>query len=450
MSSVKIKQIPLELNWHEGMLLSPHQFQQNDLRIQQTIGSHCFNLDPYHYGVCSLSIDTVALSDGIFRINEIEAIFQDGVIFSYCHKKIKNLKPLEVSLASIAEDVYEFYVFLCLAEYSEDVSPVLGNPARYYSIEGSAVSDFNVKDLVVKLPRLYPNVFLCVGVGVPESCIGFPVAKLSKFEGVHKIIDWTYPCLFLAQEASITQKCVGIASTIREKAVFLSDKLSTQSGGVGSYDIEKLLMRLLTVLPVLEGIVCLKLIKPYDLYNTLLYVLGCVSTLIPLEVPPVLMPYNHVNLDSCFNQIIGLIEYYVATIERGFEIQQFSRDEKFFYIYISNDNLARFRDGKIFIGARGSNSVDGAKIEKWIDGAVIVSDFAVNDVRSKRIKGAMRRRASQDKVFEITPGIGVSVFEIEIDAKFICGNQNLHIFNQGVQRDEMPAELMIYIPRDRR
>ena len=448
MSRVQIKQIPFDLNWHEGMLLSPHQFQQNDLRVQQTVGAHLNYLNQYHYGVCSMEIDTMSLSDGVFRINEVDAIFQDGLILAYHPKKTKNLKPIEVSLADIPDNMYEFFVFLCIAEYSEDVSPILGNPARYYSIEGDVVSDFNVKDLTVKIPRLYPNAFLHAGVGLPEFCMGFPIAKLSKSDNLFKIKDWSHTCLALDQGSRIMKECSAIAASIREKATFLSDKLRSQIGGVGSYDIERLLMRLLNVLPVIENAVCSKFIKPYELYSVLLVALGIVSTLIPSEVPPVLSPYNHTNIDLCFNQVMSLIRYYIATIERGFEIKQFSRDEKFFYVNVTREDLKKFTDRKIYIGVRGSNSVDSIKIEKWITESIIVSDFAIEEVGNKRIKGAGRNKAEQHVVTKITPGIGVLVFEIDIDESFIKGDQHLHIFNHGVRKEDMPSELMIYIPRN--
>ena len=447
MSYVKFNQIPLDLNWHEGMSLSPHQFQQNDLRFQQTIGAHCNFMNPYHYGICSISIDNISLSNGIFRLNSVDAIFQDGLILSYNPKINKHIKIIEVNLSSMPEDVYEFFIYLCIAEYSEDVSPILGNPARYYSIEGPTVSDFNVKDLVAKLPRLYPNAFLHAGNSVPEFCIGFPIAKLSRSENLFKIKDWSYPRLLLEQDSKITKRCIDIATSAREKAMFLSEKLKTQIGGVTSYDIESLLVKLMMILPTIEGIASMPNIRPYDLYTNLLHILGCVSTLIPSELPPVLSPYNHNDIDSSFGQLISMIEYYMSAIERGFTIKQFSRDENFYFTMLSKEELKKFRDGKIFVGIRGSGSMGIEKINAWMESAVIVSDFAIQNVRSRRIKGAKRTKADRERVLEITPGVGVVLFEIDIDVNYIASDERLHIFNQGASKNDTPNELIMYIPR---
>ncbi|MDR0630540.1 MAG: type VI secretion system baseplate subunit TssK, partial [Holosporales bacterium] len=83
--------IPLNINWHEGMLLSQHHFQQNDLRNFHVLTSQIRLLSANHFGVRHLRTDKVALSDGLYRINELELVFPDGLIFSFFPNKHKEL-----------------------------------------------------------------------------------------------------------------------------------------------------------------------------------------------------------------------------------------------------------------------------------------------------------------------------------------------------------------------
>ena len=84
----------MNVQWHEGMLLSPHHFQQMSNHVQQLfalLGSSCFN-----YGFFDLKIDTAALSSGVVRVLQAKGIFQDGLIFDFSALKDQ---PLEKNLS---------------------------------------------------------------------------------------------------------------------------------------------------------------------------------------------------------------------------------------------------------------------------------------------------------------------------------------------------------------
>lgn len=448
MSYFKFSKIPLEINWHEGMLLSQHHFQQNDLRIMELFALKAGLGLSNFFGVSNIVVDKMALSDGIYRINEIDAIFPDGLIFNFCPQKYNNLRPLEINLtANVAADLYEFPVFLCVAAASEKTSPILGNPARYYSIEVEATSDYNIKDNTAKIPRLVPNVFLHIGESIPEFCVGFPVSRIMRTEGLFRLKDWTSPCFYIEKDFSIWKKCSILVASIREKVAFLSEKLQNQTGSALSYDTEKILSNLLSILPSFEVLVFSENIKPFLLYQQLAVVLGVVATLIPTDIVPVIQPYNHNDIDGCMYQIIKLIDHYMLSVERGYALVQFSKKDRFYYNYVSTEMLDKFSTGNLYIGIRGGDSNDFAGVEKWMRDAVIVSDFALETVREKRVKGANREKATQDIIFKIMPGMGVALFEVEINPNFIKSEQNLHIFNPGAAKDNHPVEIILYIPR---
>ena len=99
----------------------------------------------------------------------------------------------------------ECIIFLAIAESSDEISPILGNPARYYSLEGDYVSDDNIKENTVRIPRLFPNGFLYIGETIPEFCIGFPLCKIIRIDGVFHVKNWTPPCFFI--ERHFPSKC---------------------------------------------------------------------------------------------------------------------------------------------------------------------------------------------------------------------------------------------------
>ncbi|MDR0942595.1 MAG: type VI secretion system baseplate subunit TssK, partial [Holosporales bacterium] len=443
----KVLPIPLSINWHEGMLLSQHHFQQTDLRTFRVLASQIRLLSSNHYGVRRLRTDTVALTEGIYRIREIEAVFPDGLIFSFFPEKNAGLKPLSLDLASLMpNDVNETTVQLTIAESSDDVSPILGNPPRFYSIEGEIVQDENIKENEIKIPRLFPNAFLYVGDSLPEFCIGFPLCKIIRTDGVYHVKNWTPPCFFIERHFPLWKMCEKLTVSIREKAVYLAEKLKNLSSSNVSRETLTMLNQIVSILPGLEALVYSNEIRPYELYKELAQVLGSVSVLIPTDIIPAMEPYDHCNIDGCAYPIINLIKRYISTIERGFSIIPFNKKERFFYRYMNLDELEKANDGKLYIGIKTEKSLDISEIDLWMKNAVIVSDFAIDDVRTKRTKGAARVAAEQELIAQMLPGVGVTLFEIDIDDKFIKGEQNLHIFNPGASKIQ-PSEIILYLPR---
>ena len=443
----KVIPIPHNINWHEGMLLSQHHFQQNDLRNFRVLASQLKLLSSNHFGVRHLRTDAVALSEGIYRIREIEAVFPDGLIFSY-FPSTNNLKPLEINLKAVMQNGQtECTLYLAIAESSDDISPILGSPARYYSIDGDLVSDDNIKENEIRIPRLFPNAFLYAGDNIPELCIGFPLCKIIRLDGVYQIKNWTPPCFFIERHFPLWERCERLAISIREKAVYLSEKMKYSASDTSIFDAKQILEQIITIMPGLEALVYSNEIRPYELYQELSRVLGAVSVLIPTDIIPVMLPYNHNDIDSCLYNVINLIEHYISSIERGFAVSSFKRKERFFYRYMSLEEIENSLNDKLFIGVRSENAVV-SDVELWMNDAIIVSDSALEKVRNKRIKGCKRQLLGQDMVARILPGVGVVLFEIEIDKNFVTGEENLHIFNPGNKTSATPTEIMLYIPRE--
>ena len=70
--------IPAAIEWHEGMMLVPQHFQVNDRRQEQLQAFHAHQLQPYYWGVRTLSFDEVLLVEGQCRVVSFEAVMPDG------------------------------------------------------------------------------------------------------------------------------------------------------------------------------------------------------------------------------------------------------------------------------------------------------------------------------------------------------------------------------------
>src|SRR5262249_4892195 len=68
--------------WNEGMLLTPHHFQQSDNYFEQLLNSRLSSLMPYEWGILDLQANNEAIANGSFDIVRCRAVMPDGLAIS--------------------------------------------------------------------------------------------------------------------------------------------------------------------------------------------------------------------------------------------------------------------------------------------------------------------------------------------------------------------------------
>ncbi|PWT95640.1 MAG: type VI secretion system baseplate subunit TssK [Blastocatellia bacterium] len=68
--------------WNEGMLLSPHHFQQWDNYYDELLNSRIASLIPYEYGVLDFQSNGEAIANGSFELLRCRAVLPDGLLIS--------------------------------------------------------------------------------------------------------------------------------------------------------------------------------------------------------------------------------------------------------------------------------------------------------------------------------------------------------------------------------
>ena len=429
--------IPLTINWHEGMLLSQHHFQQNDSRVFQISSFQMDCISHNNYGIKHLVYDKNALSNGIYRIEELEAIFPDGLIITYYSKLQKGLKPIEINLDNCIVNNNIILIYLVITKVLQDISPVSGEHPRFYEVETESVKDNNLDTNEISIPRLFPNAYLYSGDTLPEFCTGFPICLINTGIGLPSVSDWTPPCLYINRNSKIHSICIELVKSLREKLTITETDL----------EIQRILFNIKLILPTLEAILFSNNLKPYDLYVELTRILGAVSIIKPDEILPPIIPYNHNDIDGCIYYLIKSINEYISCIDKNYTILHFNKRDRFFYKYLTSNDIDSINNNKIYIGIKGEKLNNINDIELWLKESIIVSDFALDQVRTKRIQGASRNIMDKNTASKLMPSSGVVLFEIDLDKKYIREEQNLHIFNPGNSSGFTPIDIILYLPK---
>lgn len=435
--------------WHEGMLLAPHHFQQNDKRIECALAHHHYAANPYAWGVHRMTIDTLSIGTGFFSILDLDAIMPDGTIVSYT-KHTHQAKPLDVDLRPFKEACQkttdEITLFLsmptCLIGshgHTEDDST---EQRRFYSIEGGSVSDDHARGNVITMHRLLPNLHLTVSDHVPAYHTGFPLVKIA-YQDTFTVTAFTPPCLFVSHDMHIWQKCKSLVIKMREKGQHLCGTRQNQMGTSMVGETEHLLRPLMMALPKMESILNTPHVSPYTLYQTLLETIALLSPLQMNKLPPVMPGYVHDDILNCMTPALSCLDAYLDTIEQSYSIFPFQQKDRLFYLYLNGNQM----QSTLYVGVRIGKGMSEDMLEDWMMDAIIASDFAVDSVRSRRMTGARRSRIDHETQFEMMPARGVVIFEIPFDPEFMAINQNLNIFNPHDHDDRRPMELVLHIKK---
>ena len=95
--------------WNEGMLLTPHHFQQSDNYHEDLLNSRITSLIPYEWGILDLQINRDAIANGFVEILSCSGVWPDGLSMSFPQMgAAPDPRPVEDHFSSSANslDVY--------------------------------------------------------------------------------------------------------------------------------------------------------------------------------------------------------------------------------------------------------------------------------------------------------------------------------------------------------
>lgn len=435
--------VPL-IHWHDGMALSPHHFQQSDLRTHQMLAHHLNLISFHHWGIQELKIDPSVLPDGIFRVLSAELAMPDGLAFHY---DMSSSRPLEVDLTPFKPQSSKEVLTIQIAVPSRvpNISPLRMAVPRFDSVDGEPVKDENTDDNPIVIPRLIPRFILCVG-NLPPKHAGFPIAQVKFTDNAFVLTNYTPPCFQVEPESHLWTVCAEMAARIREKALALCEKWQTRVGTSLLRETGDMLKPLVTILPSLEALVSSRCVSPAELYENLMHSAGIISQLHLSRVPPNFVPYDHNDINSCIIPILDYIKECIDHLSLEYAIFPFKKNKEIFSFKLNSVYFGSAKE--IFIGVRAPRGVHNKQIETWMNDAVIVSDDAIRKVQTQRVTGAERHLVDGEKLYEMSPPRDITLFSINLDPQFIYPNQYLHIFNPSDNESYRPVDIVLYVPKD--
>ncbi len=428
-----------EIQWHEGMLLSPQHFQQMELRNQQIFSYHLRRLSPFYWGIHHFKLDPIVLGAGTFRLLEIDAVMPDGLII-YRHSDSDF--PLELDLTPLKEDLSkgEMTVYLAVPERTTSGSPVIGEWPRYISVESEEILDDNTPDNVIRIPRLVPKITLLIGSIPPARYEYIPLARVLYRDEAYLLTPYIPPCFFVHQNSPLGDRCASLARKMREKTSYLTEKWQKQAGSELLKETTELLRPLAESLPLLEAIIGTGKTHPYDLYLTLNSIAGRLATLRLNQLLPSFPSYHHNDILNTFNPLLDWMDRIISSIERMYTIIPFIQNDRLFYHQIPST----WTEERLLIGMRAPSTMDASEMAEWVRECVIASESHLESARLRRVTGATREVIEGDELEDLMPESGLQLYHVQMDPHYIKPGEKLMIFHAADQAEKRPSAIVLY------
>lgn len=449
------RRLPRPVCWHEGMLLSPHHFQQNHQYWEGQLGKIIASLSPHYWGVSELVLDYAALLEGEVNILRLVAILPDGFIVDYDANVDQSLR-----LALDDVDSKPVAVQLAIPIQVPGSASERSEIQRYTTMDDRPRIDENTGDNEIVMPRLEAKLSLQLTDKVGNRYIGLPLFRVVKPEGGSLQIDPDYcpPMLSISADQfragtddlpgpkPIQQRAQALALVIRHKAMQLAG-VNEEGESLGTHINQRhhrWIRAMVQDLPVFETIADSPDSSPQSLYESLVRMAGPISELSANSIPPKFPAYCHDDHLPALNKVMKYIHSQVDRVNLNYTTLSFDQErEGVFTLMI--DKSWEGKDLIVEVRPESNDSREGAA--KWIKSSRIASINLHKDLSTRRLLGAKAELIEREEKSGIVPASGNALFRIKADKRFIATDAKLVIVaTSNKLKEHTPQALLVHMP----
>jgi type VI secretion system protein ImpJ len=425
------------------MLLAPQHFQQLAVRNESLLQYHMLAAAPFHWGVRRLRVDSSLLLDGTFRVIELEAVMPDGLSVSY-----RDGDPIDltVSLAGRAMDRNSSVPVHLAVPAARGAASMVGNDfGRYTSYDSSPIPDLNTGEGELVVPRLRPRITLLAGDTPPDKYVSIPLGRVCYRDERYALTEFVPPLMQVTQQDELGTMCARVLKRIREKAVFLADRARAAAATAKRplvLETQLMAQNLSCALPPVEAMLRTGVAHPYQLFLGFCGIVGHIAAVGTALVPPVLEPYDHLDLQASFASIFTYIDGVLDGIQEAYRPVPFRLANGVFELALDPDWV---RDGSLLLGAVGPTGVSDADLAAWLESSLIASKTRMTSLRERRVRGPARSRVDTPDSVGVAPRRGEVLLTVAADAQYVEAGEVLQVMNPGDAERGRPDEVVLYV-----
>jgi type VI secretion system protein ImpJ len=422
----RVHELPAAVQWHEGMLLAPQHFQQQDRRYEALLQLHFGLAMPFHWGVSQLQYDRSLLVAGTLRILELEAILPDGLIISH---RADAGGELQLSLGSLKGMDWQRPVRMHVAVASEQ----RGAPGRFVSTTSEPLVDASTGDMPLSIAQLQPRLELFANMP-PAGYSTLPLLEVRRDHESFSVEEYLPPLLAVPFDSPLGERCDRITLRIRQKAASLVDALRARAAEPSQLaENQQLLRWLVAGLPAFEAVLRSGTPHPFGLYLALCTLAGHLAPIGESRIPPAFPAYEHLDPLRSFDAVLSFVE---STLEQGVSEAYTRVKLQAEAGGFSTRFLPSWMGRELVLEVHGGPNTTRQQLLGWMASCRIGSDGRHRLMRETRTLGARR------ELIEGRPGLVPRphslLFSLEANPSFIRPDERL-LFENTLEPREVQS-----------
>ncbi len=390
--------------------------------------------------------DYASLTGGFLRIQQLEAVMPDGLVVKL---PAEGQGELTFDLTPLISELRAKPMRVLLAvprQVSGAASEAGGTDIpRMRTTDGEDTIDLTSGLGGVQVGRQVPNLSLLVTRQPARKFVTMPIAEVACSDEAFKLTTYVPPHMIMPRTSLLAQECDKISRRVREKAAYLAERvraLREQGGREEADALRMTIAALVSGLPVFEALIASEAAHPFDVYLALCALMGHSTALTSTLLPPVLQPYDHLEIRRAFDELFKHVTTSLDSIQQNYTTHSFVEENGEFAIRVQPDRVAKH----LIIGVRQRPGVSEEHTWQWLDAALIASRRRLDELRERRMLGAKRNRITREASMQLVPGGSMLLVAVRVDPEAIDLDDSIVITNTVARlADARPQELVLYV-----
>ncbi len=311
--------------WNEGMLLTPHHFQQSDNYHEELLNSRMQSVMQYDYGVLNLEVNSEAIANGNFQISNCRAVLSDGLMINVPDAEaVPDMRPvgnhfkveadkLGVHLAIPAKKAGEANI--------QASGAATGNGNLRFLQEGSLVKDETTGSNEQPMAYAKSNLRIIFDDELRDGFTSIKIAELQRTPtGQLKISDdFIPPILKITASMWVTNMLRQVVEILITKSGSLGEQRRHSNASLADFTTSEvavfwLLNTINASIPAMAHYFRSPLIHPEKLYLEMAALVGKLMTFSIEMHPKDIVKYDHDDLYFTFSTLSAQLRELLETV----------------------------------------------------------------------------------------------------------------------------------------
>ena len=438
--------------WNEGMLLTPHHFQQSDNYHEELLNSRVQSIMQHEYGVIDLQVNNEAVANGNFQITNCRAVMPDGLVVNVPDAEaVPDLRPVANHFGVEAEKLGVHLAIPAkkMGEANFQASGAGANGNLRFLQEGSLVKDETSGTNEQPIAYAKSNLRIIFDDELRDGFTSLKIAELQRTPtGQLKISDeFIPPILKISASTWVANMLRQVVEILITKSGSLGEQRRSSNASLADFTTSEvavfwLLNTINASIPTMAHYFRSPMLHPEKLYLEMAGLVGKLMTFSIESHPKDIVKYDHDDLYFTFYSLSSQLKDLLETVipSRCVPIPLEKTRDTLYVGRIEDERL--LKEAEFYLAVRAQ--MPEAKLMEGVPRVVkIASRDVIDSVIGTALPGVVLTLASPPPA-PIPSRVGFKYFKLDTIGPYWNGINGSKVISVYVPNDIPDEKLEMY------